>query len=59
MTARAPTVFLIVSGVFALLSMMGPINLGGADGATKAVLIAMHLVAAAPITAMVLRVFKR
>lgn len=59
LTAKAPTVFLIISVVFTALSMMGPVNLGGADGATKAVLGVMHLVAAVPITVMVLRAFKR
>jgi len=48
-------VFAAIAAVFGLLSMGGPATLQGADGATKATLALMHVVAAAAIATALLR----
>ncbi len=57
-SAKAAAIFLTIAVVFTVVSMVGPMNLAGADGATKAALAVMHLVAAAPITFFVVRALK-
>ncbi len=57
-SSKAAVIFLVISVVFSVVSMMGPVNVGGSDNATKAVLGLMHIVAAVPITMMVLRALK-
>lgn len=47
--------FAVLAAVFGLLSMGGPATLQGADGATKATLALMHVIAAVAIAGALLR----
>ncbi len=47
--------FTVLAGLGAVLSMGGPATLAGADGATKAVLAVMHLIAAGAIAGALLK----
>jgi hypothetical protein len=58
--AKSPArVYAIVAAVFALLSMGGPANLGGAGAGLKALLALMHVAAALGIAGGILRATKR
>lgn len=58
-TSKASTVFVAISGVFALVSCIGPLNVPEASLATRGVLTLMHFTAAAPITYFLVRALKR
>jgi hypothetical protein len=59
LTASASKVYVIVAVVVALLSMGGPLNLGGAGGGLKLALALMHVASAVTITGGILRFGKR
>jgi hypothetical protein len=53
---RPRTAFLVVGGVVALLSLGGPFSVTGASGASTAVLLVMHVVAAGALLPSLARV---
>jgi hypothetical protein len=55
LTTKAERIFIPLAAVLAVASCAGPLLLEGAGAGTKAAFVAMHLVAAAAITGVLLR----
>ncbi len=55
LTKKPALIFVVVSAVFAVVSLAAPATLGGASGGTRATLGLMHLVASTTICSLLLR----
>ena len=58
-TRRPAMIFTVIAAVFGLLSLGGPLNLGGASTGMKITLDVMHVISAAAITLGITRLGRR